>query len=100
MSETIFPVGAVSAIEQAKRQRASDVARIVVTTAADNAFDGHEDAQNRMSRAIQMMGDADVLPWVLADNTVAQVGRAELQEALRLAGLAMAEIWVRPYLNG
>lgn len=98
--EFIKPVAPVATVEDLKRVRATEVAAIKVTTAAGNAFDGHEDAQNRMSRAIQMMSDADVLPWVLADNSVAQVGRGELQEALRLAGLAMAEIWVRPYLNG
>ena len=61
------------------------------TTAAGKVFDGNEDAQNRMSRAVNAMEDADTLPWVLADNTIAQVSRAELREALKLAGAAMAK---------
>lgn len=85
-------------LAQAKARRAEEVAAITVTTQAGNTFDGHEDAQNRMSRAALAMSDTDVLPWVLADNSIAQVSRAELQEALRLAGLATAELWIKPYL--
>lgn len=42
-------------------------------------------------------GDAYTMPWVLADNSIAQVTKAELQEALRLSDAAMAKLWVRPY---
>jgi nucleotide-binding universal stress UspA family protein len=86
-------------LTQAKNLRAAEVAAIVVTTSSGKTFDGHEEAQNRMSRALTAMGDDDVLPWVLADNTLAEVGRDELREALRQAGAAMAEIWVKPYLQ-
>lgn len=84
-------------LAKAKQERAQAVHEIIVTTQAGNAFDGHEDAQNRMARALLGLGDADTMPWVLADNTVAQVTKAELQEALRLSGAAMAELWVQPY---
>lgn len=82
---------------EAKVERSRVVASIVVTTSAGLVFDGNEAAQDRMSRAVLSMSEDDELPWVLADNTVAVVGKAELQEALRLAGKAMAEIWIRPY---
>ncbi|MBS0370765.1 MAG: hypothetical protein JSS57_16390 [Proteobacteria bacterium] len=88
-----------AAFEAAKAGRAEAVAKIIVTTASGLTFDGDEDSQNRMSRALSAMTDADVLPWVLADNRVVQATRPELQEALRLAGLAMAEIWVAPYIQ-
>lgn len=88
---------AAAALAKAKQERAQAVNEIIVTTQAGNAFDGHEDAQNRMARALLGLGDADTMPWVLADNTVAQVTKAELQEALRLSGAAMAELWVLPY---
>lgn len=81
-----------------KDARQQEVDSIVVTTQSGRMFDGNEDAQNRMSRAVTAMEDTDVIPWVLADNTVTEVTRAELKEALKLAGAAMAEIWVRPYL--
>ena len=84
-------------LQKAKQVRAQEVASIIITTQAGNAFDGHEDAQNRMARALLGLGDADTMPWVLADNTIAQVTKAELQEALRLSGAAMAELWVKPY---
>lgn len=84
-------------MQKAKVARAQAVSEIVVTTQAGHTFDGHEDAQNRMGRSVTIMSDTDMLPWVLADNTVVAVSKAELQEALRLSGLAMAAIWVLPY---
>ena len=89
---------AASAMAKAKQERAQAVADIIVTTTAGNAFDGHEGAQNRVARALLGLGDADTMPWVLADNTIAQVTKAELQEVLRLSGAAMAELWVKPYV--
>lgn len=88
---------AEAAMAYAKAQRAEAVRNIVVTTSTGKSFDGNEDAQNRMSRSSQLLTDEDELPWVLADATVANVTKAELTEALRLSGLAMAQIWVSIY---
>jgi len=88
---------AAQALAAAKAARQVEVDAIKVTMVAGNTFDGNEDAQNRMGRAVTSMEPGDTIPWVLADNTVAVVGRDELKEALRLAGAAMATIWVRPY---
>ena len=89
---------AAQALAAAKAARQAEVEAITVTTQSGKVFDGDEAAQNRMSRAVNAMDEADTLPWVLANNTIAQVTCAELREALKLAGAAMAEIWVRPYL--
>lgn len=97
MSNTVYPVGYVSPVELAKAERAQAVAGIKVTTTAGNTFDGDEDAQSRMARAVLVLGESESVSWVLADNTVTLVGKAELQEALRLAGEAMSAIWTKPY---
>lgn len=81
-----------------KMVRQSEVDAITVTTSSGRVFDGDEDAQNRMSRAVTSMNDTDTVKWVLADNTVAVVDRSELHEALRLAGQSMSDIWVKPYI--
>lgn len=91
----------IAAREAAKRKRAEAVANIKVTTAAGNTFDGDEESQGRMSRAIlgllsnqtEASGVATI-PWVLADNTVIQADAAELTEAMTLAGLEQARLWV------
>ena len=83
--------------EGAKATRASAVGAITVTTAAGNTFDGDETAQRRMASAITAMTDADLLPWVLHDNSIMMVNKSELIEALRLAGMQMASIWITPY---
>lgn len=83
-------------MDEAKAKRQAEVDSIIVTVGG-KAFNGDETAQARMSRAILAMDESDQTIWVLADNTPAQVKRAELQSALRLAGEAQTEIWIRPY---
>lgn len=85
------------ALRMAKNRRKEQVAAIVVATAAGRMFDGDEDSQRRMTSAVTAMDDGDTLPWVLHDNSVAVVGKAELREALRLAGAEMAAIWTAVY---
>lgn len=81
---------------QLKIKRAEAVANIKVTTAAGNTFDGDEESQGRMTRAIIALstGLAPSVNWVLADNSVIAATAAELTEALVLAGMAQAAIWV------
>jgi len=81
--------------ETAKVARAAAVASIIVTTSSGKAFDGHEDAQARMSRAILGMQATNLpmMPWTLADNTIAYVTIQELTEALILAGTRQSELW-------
>lgn len=87
-------------MQQAKVLRTQAVQSIVVNTQAGNSFDGNEDAQNRMSRAINgLEDDIETVPWVLADNSLAQVNRTELKEALRLSGAAQTQAWVIPYTS-
>lgn len=82
--------------EIAKAARAVAVAAIKVTTQAGNTFDGDEDSQGRMARAIIALstGLAPSVNWVLADNSVIQATAAELTEALVLSGMAQAALWV------
>ncbi|MEW5833053.1 MAG: hypothetical protein AB1763_09480 [Campylobacterota bacterium] len=79
-----------------KSARQALVDAIKVTTASGNTFDGDETSQTRMSRAILGMTDTDTIPWILADNSVIEATRAELTEAMRLAGMEQARIWVMP----
>lgn len=83
--------------EAFKANRAAAVASIQVTTAAGNCFDGDEISQGRMARAIvglEAQSEITAINWVLADNTAIQVTAAELREALALAGLEQARLWV------
>ena len=83
-----------------KASRAEAVAAITVTTAAGNTFDGDEISQGRMARAIcALRVMADTTGWVLADNTSVLVNKAELIEALSLAGSAQTLLWTRPVVE-
>lgn len=87
-----------AAIDRAKwkSQRAAQVDAIKVTTQAGNTFDGDEESQGRMARAILGLQSVPggTVTWVLADNSVHDVGAIELTEALALAGSEQASIWV------
>lgn len=84
-------------VQTAKALRQAEVDAIVITTISGKAFDGDEQSQDRMSRAINALNPLETTLWVLSDNTPAMISREELQEALRLAGAAQTVIWVRPY---
>lgn len=58
-------------------------------------FDGDERSQERMARALIGMNDEETILWVLADNTPVSVSKAQLREALRLAGQRQTELWVQ-----
>ena len=85
-------------LEEAKRERKEAVAAIKVEVDG-MTFDGDEVAQSRMARAITAADAAgmDSTAWVLANNEVANVTKAQLQQALSKAMLAMAELWTKPY---
>jgi hypothetical protein len=45
------------------------------------------------------LNEGETVQWVLADNTIAQVTKEQLRQALRLAGEAQTAIWANPYLG-
>lgn len=89
---------AAEAVQQAKAKRRTEVAALVVTTQSGKTFDGNEESQNRMARAIATSLPDEQTLWVLADNTPVLVSREELQEALRLASIAQTQLWIKPYI--
>lgn len=85
-------------LEQAKHERARQVAAIKVDVDG-MTFDGDETSQSRMARALEVASITGMgsTVWVLADNTVAQVTVAQMQQALSKAMLKMGELWTVPY---
>lgn len=83
------------AIAEYKASRQEAVNNIKVTTTAGNTFDGDETSQTRMVRAASLMDDVEVTNWVLADNTVIEVSKAELMEAAKLAGQEQTRLWIK-----
>ena len=85
-------------LEEAKRQRAEQVAAIKVEVDG-MLFDGDETSQSRMARALEVASITGMKStvWVLADNTVATVTVEQMQKALSQAMLQMGELWTIPY---
>lgn len=89
---------AIEEMIKAKTERADYVSKIVVEVDGMK-FDGDETSQDRMARSVVALNDdSETVQWVLADNTIAQVTRVQLKQALRLAGEAQTAIWANPYL--
>lgn len=84
-------------LRRAKQARTAAVEALTVTTQSGKIFDGNEEAQGRMARAICVMIEGETTNWVLANNTVAVVTYGELKEALKLAGAAQTDLWMVPY---
>ena len=89
---------AAEKLAKAKAERADYVSKLVVTVDGMQ-FDGDETSQDRMARSIIALDLDEKVQWVLADNTIAMVTRAQLRQALRLAGEAQTAIWANPYLG-
>lgn len=89
---------AAQELEEAKRVRARQVAAIKVEVDG-MTFDGDETSQSRMARALEVASitGMESTVWVLADNTVAEVTVAQMQQALSKAMLEMGELWTVPY---
>lgn len=68
--------------------------QVIKVTVDGMEFDGDEISQTRMSRAIVVMDDFEVVTWTLADNTYEIVTKAQLTQALKLAGLAQTALWM------
>lgn len=81
-------------LEELKELRSIRVSGIIVEVSG-KLFDGDEDSQNRMNRAITALTVAKVpsTMWKLADNTWASVTLEELATALLLSGLKQTELW-------
>ena len=77
-----------------KANRTAAVAAIVVTV-GEKQFDGDEESQTRMARALVGMVEGGTISWVLADNSVAVATKGELTEALRLAGAEQSALWAQ-----
>lgn len=96
MPEQSDPLAAAAAASILKRERAEQVAAILVETSMGNVFDGDEVSQSRMARVLLAFDnnrpDGTVL-WILADNTVEEITLAELEEALSLSVEAQQAIW-------
>ena len=101
IEETLPPTEeeiAAAELKKAKAERAEYVSKIVVEVDG-MLFDGDETSQDRMARSIIALDLGEKVQWVLADNTIAQVTRAQLREALRKAGEAQTAIWADPYVK-
>lgn len=78
-----------------KAERQIKISELTVETNL-GIFDADEVSQTRMSRAISVMSDTDTNLWVLANNSPVEVAKADLIEALILAGKAQSDLWVQP----
>ena len=93
--ERLLELHTKEARELFKQDREKTVAAIVVEVDG-LLFDGDEVAQTRMARAALVMQEGETTTWVQANNIPAEVTKAQLIAAVRLAGAAQTAVWVMP----
>ena len=80
-------------LNQWKANRSEAVSNIEVTH-NDVVYQGDEESQTRMSRAIiGLPDDVTTIPWTAKDNSPHELTRVDLTSILNLAGTAQTVIW-------
>ncbi len=79
-----------------KQNKKAEISAITVEVNS-LVFDGDEDSQTLMERHAKAMVDdnLDVIPWKMADNTMADVTAEQLNQAVLLAAAKQREIVVK-----
>jgi hypothetical protein len=87
-------------LEYAKRVREAAVKEIKVKVDG-LVFDGDEISQDRMNRVLRVAEASGMtsISWVLADNTIVEVTKDQLERALTAAMLKQKDLWLVPYQN-
>jgi len=83
---------ALAAWEVIKADRTEAVAQITVEVDG-MVFDGDEQSQTRMSRAITGLEPGETQLWKLTDHSIVYPTREQLKAALRLAGEEQTRLW-------
>lgn len=74
----------------------TDLVKNSRVTVEGKEYDADEDSQHRLMAAILSANDdVETTIWVLADNTVVNLNRVQLQQVLRACTLQMASIWIQ-----
>ena len=80
--------------EKLKEERTKAVEAITVVVDGME-FDGDEESQTRMARAITGLEPSETQLWKLTNNTIVYPTREQLKQALRLAGERQTELWAQ-----
>ena len=80
--------------ESIKEERTKAVEAITVVVDGME-FDGDEESQTRMSRAITGLEPGETQLWKLTDNSIVYPTREQLKAALRLAGEQQTLLWAQ-----
>ncbi|MCF0115093.1 MAG: hypothetical protein HUJ56_07040, partial [Erysipelotrichaceae bacterium] len=76
-----------------KRSKKLTAIKDIIVTVDGMQFQADESSQTRISRAISVMSDTDTIDWILADNSVVSVTKAQLMQVLKLAVLEQTILW-------
>lgn len=90
-SNELFEMEKVLAIKEKELEREKRLSSLVVSI-GDKTFISDEVTQNRILRALQVLGKAESIKMNLADGSVASVSYDELKQVLKLMVLKTSEI--------
>jgi hypothetical protein len=85
----------VEALSSIKLVREAATISIAVTLANGIELDGDELSQNRLARALLVIDADSIISWIALDNTIVQLTKADVKEALKLALEAQSVIFLK-----
>ena len=90
-SNELLEMEKVLAIKEKELEREKRLSSLVVSV-GDKTFSSDEVTQNRILRALQVLGKTESIKMNLADGSVASVSHDELKQVLKLMVLKTSEI--------
>lgn len=90
-SNELLEMEKVLAIKEKELEREKRLSSLVVSI-GDKTFISDEVTQNRILRALQVLGETESIKMNLADGSVASVSYSELKQVLKLMVLKTSEI--------
>lgn len=90
-SNELLEMEKVLAIKEKELEREKRLSSLVVSV-GDKTFISDEATQNRILRALQVLGETESIKMNLADGSVASVSYSELKQVLKLMVLKTSEI--------
>ena len=85
----------VESLSNTKLVREAATVSIAVTLTNGIELDGDELSQNRLARALLVIEDDSTISWIALDNTVVQLNKDAIKEAIKLALEAQSVIFLK-----
>lgn len=80
-------------LQRARKEVRDSICAKLTVSSGSYTVNADEISQGRMTRAIMILDNTTSIPWVLADNSIANINKNRFIEFLSAAGVAQTKLW-------